>query len=35
VDARTVAEVAVSVEPDGGTKQLTGKPLIDITLVSV
>jgi hypothetical protein len=35
MDARTIAEVAVSAEPDGGTKQLTGKPLIDITLVSV
>jgi hypothetical protein len=35
VDARSIAEVAVSIEADGSTKQLTGKPLIDITLVSV
>lgn len=34
LDARTIAEVAVSVEPDGGTKQMTDKPLIDISLVS-
>jgi|SRR5579871_5347043 len=33
-DARSTSEVAVTVEPDGGSKEPTGKPLMDVALDS-
>jgi hypothetical protein len=34
VDARTTAEVSVTLEPDGGSKLPTSKPLMDVSLGS-
>jgi hypothetical protein len=34
VDARTTAEVSVTLEPDGGSREPTGKPLMDVPLAS-
>jgi Anti-sigma-K factor rskA len=33
-DARTTAEVSVTLEPDGGSREPTGKPLIDVAFDS-
>lgn len=33
-DARTTAEVSVTVEPDGGSKEPTSKPLVDVSFGS-
>jgi hypothetical protein len=33
-DARSTAEVSVTIEPDGGSKEPTAKPLIDVDLGS-
>jgi hypothetical protein len=33
-DARTTAEVSVTLEPDGGSKEPTSKPLMDVALRS-
>lgn len=33
-DARSTAEVSVTLEPDGGSKEPTGKPLMDVTFDS-
>ena len=33
-DARTTAEVSVTLEPDGGSREPTEKPLMDVSLGS-
>jgi hypothetical protein len=33
-DARSTAEVSVTLEPDGGSREPTGKPLMDVSLGS-